>query len=73
MTFGGKNPILVAVDGLNVEPINRNKTFIAVAKTYDFIVTIPDGNAIEFRATAQDGSSFDSAYLGQGPPRRPKQ
>ncbi|MFW6290440.1 MAG: multicopper oxidase domain-containing protein, partial [Mariniphaga sp.] len=64
--FGGGNPMLVAADGLNVEPVSRNKTFIAVAETYDFIVTIPDGKAIEFRATAQDQSGFCSVYLGEG-------
>lgn len=68
MTFGGGNPMLVAADGLNAEQVRKNKTFIAVAETYDFIVTIPKDNAFEFRATAQDGSGFASAYLGKGEP-----
>lgn len=38
MTFGGENPTLVGADGLNVVPVERNKTFIGVAETYDFIV-----------------------------------
>ncbi|MCA1758965.1 MAG: multicopper oxidase domain-containing protein, partial [Bacteroidales bacterium] len=66
MTFGGENPKLVGADGLNVVPVERNKTFIGVAETYDFIVTIPDNGKIEFRATAQDGSGHSSAFLGQG-------
>jgi FtsP/CotA-like multicopper oxidase with cupredoxin domain len=41
LTFGGGDPVLVSADGLNVEPVRREKTFIAVAETYDFIVTIP--------------------------------
>ena len=66
MTFGGGEPTLVTADGLNVEPVKHNKTFIAIAETYDFIVTIPENGKIEFRATAQDGSGTTSAFLGEG-------
>lgn len=66
MTFGGGHPTLIAADGINVEPVKHNKTFIAIAETYDFIVTIPDGGKIEFRTTAQDGSGTASAFLGKG-------
>tara|TARA_R100001369_G_scaffold38462_1_gene64175 strand:- start:31643 stop:34309 length:2667 start_codon:yes stop_codon:yes gene_type:complete len=66
MTFGGQTPTLVSADGLNVVPIKRNKTFIGVAETYDFIVQIPDNGKIEFRITAQDGSGSASAFLGSG-------
>ena len=66
LTFGGGDPVLVSADGLNVEPVRREKTFIAVAETYDFIVTIPYDGQIEFRATVQDGSGTTSAFLGKG-------
>jgi len=66
MNFGGGKPTLVAADGLDVVPVKHKKTFIAVAETYDIIVTIPQEGKIEFRATAQDGSGFSSAWLGQG-------
>jgi FtsP/CotA-like multicopper oxidase with cupredoxin domain len=66
LTFGGADPLLVSADGLDVEPIVHNKTFIAIAETYDFIVTIPDSGKIEIRATAQDGSGQTSAFLGNG-------
>ncbi|MEP0985687.1 multicopper oxidase domain-containing protein [Ekhidna sp.] len=66
MTFGGGNPTIVSADGLNVEPVTHNKTFIAIAETYDFIVTIPDEGKMEFKITAQDGSGTASAFLGQG-------
>jgi hypothetical protein len=66
MTFGGDDPLLVAADGLDVVPVKRNKTFIGIAETYDFIVTIPEEGKIEFRATAQDGSGQASVYLGDG-------
>lgn len=67
LTFGGEEPLLVAADGLDVVPVQRNKTFIAVAETYDFIVTIPQNGKMEVRATVQDGSGQTSAFFGQGP------
>ncbi|KOH43696.1 multicopper oxidase domain-containing protein [Sunxiuqinia dokdonensis] len=66
MTFGGESPTLVSADGLDVVPVAHNKTFIAIAETYDFIVTIPQNGKIEFRATALDGSGTASAFLGSG-------
>lgn len=66
MTFGGGNPTIVSADGLDVVPVKHNKTFIAIAETYDFIITIPPAGKIEFRASAQDGSGTASAYLGKG-------
>ena len=64
--FWGGTPVLVSSDGLDVEPINKNKTFIGIAETYDFIVTIPEEGKIEYRITAQDGSGTASAFLGKG-------
>jgi CopA family copper-resistance protein len=66
MTFGGDTPTLIAADGKDDVPIKRDKTFIAIAETYDFIVTVPDKGRIEFRAMAQDGSGTALAYIGNG-------
>lgn len=66
LTFSGEDPLLVSADGLDVVPVKRNKTFIAIAETYDFIVTIPPDRKIELRAMAQDGSGITYVYLGQG-------
>lgn len=66
MTFGGTDPLLVSADGLDVVPVKKNKTFIGVAETYDFIVTIPQEGKIEFKITAQDGSGTAAAFLGKG-------
>ena len=66
MTFGGETPTLVSADGKDIVPVKRNKTFIAVAETYDFMVTIPDEGKIEFKIMAQDGSGTASAFLGKG-------
>ncbi len=66
MTFGGETPTLISADGLDVVPVKKNKTFIGVAETYDFIVEIPESGKIEFRISAQDGSGMASAFLGSG-------
>jgi hypothetical protein len=66
MTFGGEDPVLVSADGHDVVPVVKNKTFIGVAETYDFIVTIPKDGKIEYKIKAQDGSGTASAFLGSG-------
>ncbi len=66
LTFGGDDPLLVAADGLDVNPVKHNKTIIAIAETYDFIITIPANGKIEMRAMAQDGSGTTHAYFGNG-------
>ncbi len=66
LTFGGDDPLLVSADGLDVVPVRRNKTFIAIAETYDFIVTIPTDRKIELRGMAQDGSGTTTVLFGQG-------
>jgi CopA family copper-resistance protein len=66
MTFGGEDPVLVSSDGHDVVPVVKNKTFIGVSETYDFIVTIPEDGKIEYRIMAQDGSGTASAFLGSG-------
>ena len=67
MTFGGPDPLLISADGKDVVPVKHNKTFIGVAETYDFIVTIPENGKLEYKIMAQDGSGTATAYLGQGP------
>ncbi|MDO1499125.1 hypothetical protein Q2T40_02090 [Winogradskyella maritima] len=66
LTFGGEDPMLVSADGLDVVPVEHNKTLIGVAETYDFIVTIPESGKLQVRATAQDGSGEASAFIGTG-------
>ncbi|WP_339920816.1 multicopper oxidase domain-containing protein [uncultured Flavobacterium sp.] len=66
MTFGGEEPLLVSADGIDVVPIKKNKTFIGIAETYDFTITVPEDGKIEFKITAQDGSGTASAFIGNG-------
>ena len=66
MTFGGEAPLLISSDGMDVDPVTRNKTFIAIAETYDFIIEVPKGATMEMRAMAQDGSGVTKSYFGNG-------
>ena len=57
---------LMAADGMPVEPFSTPRLLIAIAETYDAIITIPADGSYEFRATAQDGSGHASAFFGAG-------
>ena len=58
---------VIAADGVDVQPVDMERLLIAVAETYDIIVTIPPEGALELAATAQDGSGRTSLWLGTGP------
>ncbi len=57
---------IISADGLPVEPVTVDRVLIAVAETYDFLITVPDGGAYELRAAAHDGSGYSSTYIGTG-------
>ncbi|MCB2181281.1 MAG: multicopper oxidase domain-containing protein [Desulfobulbaceae bacterium] len=57
---------LISADGMDVEPIRVKQVPIAIAETYDFLLTVPENVACEFRATAKDGSGYSSAFIGTG-------
>jgi CopA family copper-resistance protein len=58
---------IIAADGINVTPVNVNKLEIAIAETYDVLVTVPENGAAELRATSWDVMGYASAYFGNGP------
>ena len=66
LTFGGQNPLLVSADGVDVHPVSVQKVLHAIGETYDFLITIPKKQAIQLRATAQDGSGTATAIVGRG-------
>lgn len=74
--FAGGSMQVVAADGMDVEPVETGVLRIAVAETYDVIVTLPEDRAYELRATAMDGSGYTSFFIGKGTrisaPDRPK-
>ena len=64
--FAGGPMTVVAADGQDVEPLELETILVAVAETYDVLVTVPVGGAFEFRATANDGSGHVAAVIGKG-------
>lgn len=69
LNFAGSDMRVVSADGIDVEPAQMDRLLMAVAETYDLLVTIPpDAGSYEFRATAQDGSDHVSVYFGEGNP-----
>jgi len=66
LTYGGGKITVVANDGMDVVPVTVDRLIVAVAETYDVIVTIPDDGSFEFRATSEDRTKFTSLWLGKG-------
>ncbi len=64
--FAGGGMSVVAADGQDVVPFETDRLAIAVAETYDVLITVPDEGAYELRATAHDGSGFVNALIGEG-------
>jgi len=63
---GGKIKV-IANDGEDVEPVAVDRLIVAVAETYDVVVTIPKDGSYEFLATAEDRTKSTSLWLGSGP------
>ncbi|CAN5787610.1 hypothetical protein BH11VER1_BH11VER1_37770 [soil metagenome] len=57
---------IVAADGPAVQPVKVERFLMAIAETYDVIITIPASGQYELRATTQDGSGHASAFFGSG-------
>jgi CopA family copper-resistance protein len=66
LQYAGGNMKVISADGVDVQPVEMNRFLIAVAETYDVIITVPEKGAYEFRATAQDGSGHTSLFIGRG-------
>ncbi|MFP6639416.1 MAG: multicopper oxidase domain-containing protein, partial [Myxococcota bacterium] len=66
MQFAGGNMTVIAADGQDVVPFETERFLIAIAETYDVLITVPGEGNYELRATAQDGSGFVNALIGSG-------
>ncbi len=64
--FAGGSMQVISADGVNVQPVDMNRFLIAVAETYDVVITVPGNGSYEFRATSQDGSGHTSLFIGNG-------
>ena len=67
LSYAGGKITVVASDGNDIEPVEVDRLIIAVAETYDVIVTIPnDKMAYEFLVTSEDRNKSASLFLGDG-------
>ncbi|NCI48458.1 multicopper oxidase domain-containing protein [Sediminibacterium roseum] len=67
LRYGGGKMIVVASDGVDVEPVEVDRLIIAVSETYDIVVTVPDhAKAFEFMATTEDRTNSASMFVGSG-------
>jgi len=66
LTYAGGKITVVGNDGNDVAPVEVDRLIIAVAETYDVIVTIPQNMRYEFLATAEDRTRSASLWLGSG-------
>jgi FtsP/CotA-like multicopper oxidase with cupredoxin domain len=60
---------IVAADGPAVEPVAVPQFLMAIAETYDLLLTIPASGTHELRFTTQDGAGHVSAFFGEGEPQ----
>ncbi len=65
LEFSGGPMTIISADGQDVEPVQANRLLIAVAETYDILVTVPAEGSYELRATAHDGSGHASVWIGR--------
>ena len=66
LQYAGGKITVVANDGNDVEPVEVDRLIIAVAETYDVVVTVPQNMSYEFRATPEDRTNSTSLWLGSG-------
>ncbi len=69
LKYSGGKITVVANDGIDVVPVEVDRLIIAVAETYDVIITVPEnGKAFEFLATSEDRIRTTSLFVGNGTP-----
>ncbi len=66
LEFAASPVTVISADGIDVEPVQIKRLLIGVAETYDLLLKMPQSGAFELRATAHDGSSYASIWLGAG-------
>ena len=66
LEYAGSKITVIANDGKDVVPVKVDRMIIAVAETYDIILTVPKNMSYEFKATAEDRTKFTSLWLGDG-------
>lgn len=65
--YAGGGMKIIAADGTDVQPVESGRFLMAIAETYDLLVSVPQqGGSWELRATSQDGTGRSSLFIGQG-------
>jgi CopA family copper-resistance protein len=64
--YSGGPMKVIESDGVKVDPFTAQKIRIAMAETYDVIVTVPENKTYEFRASAEDGTGYAVTHIGHG-------
>jgi CopA family copper-resistance protein len=72
LNYAGGKITVVANDGEDVEAVEVDRLIIAVAETYDVLVTIPKDGSYEFLATPEDRTKYTSLWLGSGTQHKAK-
>ena len=76
VNLGKQNFMVVAADGIDVQPVMAKELLMGMGETYDIMFTVPENKSYEFRATSQGVQGYASAYLGHGDiehaPNKPK-
>ncbi len=62
---------VVAADGQNIKPVETDELRIAVAETYDVLVTLPDNRAYTLFAETMDRSGYTRGTLAPRPGMSP--
>ncbi|ARN73358.1 multicopper oxidase domain-containing protein [Oceanicoccus sagamiensis] len=58
--------IVIAADGIDVQPVKVKSLLMGMAETYDVIVTIPASGAVNIHANNIDGSGYAAITIGSG-------
>ncbi len=67
LNYSGGKIIVVASDGMDVEPVAVDRLMIGVSEIYDVLVTIPEENtSYELMATSEDRIGYAVLALGKG-------
>lgn len=66
LQYGNSYMRIIAADGVNVSPVSVNKLEIAIAETYDVLITVPENGTAELRATSWDVTGYSSGFFGNG-------
>ncbi len=67
LNYSGGKIIVVASDGVDVEPVVVDRLIIGVSEIYDVLVTIPEENtSYELMATSEDRIGYAVLALGKG-------